>query len=174
MLILTPEDVKFCFVKQSPSNALMGIKYGNWCFYFEKFLNLDLNTVKIKYQDWSEEAEKKGELRAILEKDGGVYLCVDSGKLEPLTLSEAIVKIAENMKSSQELEKTFHHRSWRRSRKCFQGKKAVNWMIKKLNISRLEAIKLGQKCLEQDLFAHVLDCNIFEDDEKQFYFFREQ
>lgn len=59
MLILAPEDVKFCFVKQLSSEPLMGIKYGNWCFYFEKFLPLDLNTVKLKYQNWSEEAEKK-------------------------------------------------------------------------------------------------------------------
>lgn len=84
------------------------------------------------------------------------------------------MNIGQRMKNSQELEKTFYHRSWRISRKCFVGSKAVTWMINKLNISRMEAVKLGQKCLEKQIFSHILERDVFEDDEKQFYFFREE
>lgn len=173
MLILTSEDVKPCFIKQLSSDLLMGVKYGNWFFYFEQFLNLDLETVKVKYQKWSEQAEKNGELRAILNKDSGIYLCISSNQLELINPSEALTNLTEKMKNCNKLEKTLYHRSWRRSRKCFQSQTAITWMTQYLNISRIEATKLGQKCLEKQLISHILENNIFQDEEKQFYFFND-
>ena len=172
MLVLAPEDVSFCFVKSPSFDLLMGIKYRNWFFGFDKFLNLDLKMVKEKYRTWSEEAEERRQLRAIVEKDAGIYLCIQLEELSLVPFSEGMVKLAEKMLNSQGLKSSYYHQSWRRSRECFLGKEAVNWIVNNYNISRLEAVRLGQKCLEKDLFVHVLEQAIFKDDDKEFYFFK--
>ncbi|MDJ0725027.1 MAG: DEP domain-containing protein [Prochloraceae cyanobacterium] len=173
MLILTTEDVKFCFVKPINLHSLMGMKYGNWYFYFNDFLNLDLEEIKIKYQQWLDNTEKSGEIRAILKTKAGFYLCVHLSELKPIAASKAIVDICQAMRNSADLEVNSRRQKLRIYKKCFVGSEAVNWMVENLNISRSEAVKFGRKCLEKNLFAHVLGENDFEDNETQLYRFQE-
>ena len=173
MLILNHEDVKSCFVKLSDSQLLMGMKYGNWYFYFHNFIMEDLEEVKVKYQKWLDNTEKPGEIRAILKKNPGFYLCVHLSQLKPIASSRAIEDICKAMRDSEKLEIGSHRQQLRIYKKCFVGSEAVTWIVENLNISRPEAVKLGRKCLEKKLFTHVLGESDFEDDEKKLYRFRE-
>ena len=173
MLILTTEDVKFCYVKLPNSLSLMGMKYGDWYFYFDNFISAELEEVKVKYQPWLENTEKSGELRAILKKDRGFYLCVHLSELKPISLDDAILDICQAMRNSDRLKIGSHRHHLRIYKKCFVGSEAVTWMTENLKISRSEAVEFGCKCIEKNLFAHVLQECDFEDDEKKLYRFRE-
>ena len=72
-------------------------------------------------------------------------------------------KICHEMHVSEELE--IKDRRWklRIFKNCFVGEEAVTWLCKRLQISRSEAIEIGQKCLEQGYFYHVLEEHYFED-----------
>jgi potassium-dependent mechanosensitive channel len=55
-------------------------------------------------------------------------------------------------------------RYWFRTyRDCFVGREAVDWMTMELDLSRDEAIDLGQLLVEKGLVHHVLDEHGFED-----------
>jgi len=151
----------------------MGMKYGNWYFYFNNFIDEDLEEVKVKYQQWLEDTEKTGEIRAILKKNPGFYLCVHLSELKPIPSSQAIEDICQAMRNSEKLEIGSHRQQLRIYKKCFVGSEAVTWIEENLHISRPEAVKFGRKCLEKNLFAHVLGEDDFEDDEKKLYRFRE-
>ncbi len=53
--------------------------------------------------------------------------------------------------------------------RCFIGSEAVAWFRKKLKISPEQAIKLGQRLIDEDWIHHVLDKQSFADD---YYFYR--
>jgi len=56
--------------------------------------------------------------------------------------------------------------------RCFLGNEAVDWISKKTKISRIDAIKLGQKMLDKGIFNHVTDQHQFKD-ESLFYRFQD-
>ena len=53
--------------------------------------------------------------------------------------------------------------------RCFVGNEAVAWFRKKLKLSQKQAIKLGQRLIDEDWIHHVLDEQDFADD---YYFYR--
>ena len=52
---------------------------------------------------------------------------------------------------------------WRVYRDCFVGREAVDWLTMELELSRDEALELGQLLVEKGLVHHVLDEHGFED-----------
>ncbi len=72
--------------------------------------------------------------------------------------------LCQEMYQSHELE--IKDRRWRLRffKKCFIGKEAVSWLCKRLQISRRQAVEIGQKCLEKGYFYHVLEEHDFQDD----------
>lgn len=56
--------------------------------------------------------------------------------------------------------------------RCFLGNEAVDWIVKKVKVSREDAIALGQKMLEKGIFQHVSEEHPFKD-EPLFYRFNE-
>lgn len=56
--------------------------------------------------------------------------------------------------------------------RCFLGNEAVDWIVKKVKVSREDAIALGQKMLEKGIFQHVAEEHSFKD-EPLFYRFNE-
>lgn len=53
--------------------------------------------------------------------------------------------------------------------KCFVGAEAVNWLMQSLDLTRDEAVRLGQSLVERRLVHHVLDEHPFRDGN---YFYR--
>ena len=56
--------------------------------------------------------------------------------------------------------------------RCFLGNEAVDWIAKKVKVSREDAIVLGQKMIEKNVFQHVTNEHQFKD-EPLFYRFNE-
>lgn len=86
-----------------------------------------------------------------------------------INFSEALYQ---KMLESSKLE--IKDRRWRFKlhKKCFVGSEAVTWLSWHLNISRSEAVKLGQIGLKKGYFAHVCKEHNFKD-EYLFYRFAE-
>ena len=82
-----------------------------------------------------------------------------------------LANICREMHLSQELE--IKDRRWklRIFEKCFVGEEAVSWLCNRLQISRLEALEIGQKCLEQGYLFHVLEEHDFKDGYFYYRFF---
>ncbi|MGC1246285.1 MAG: hypothetical protein WA865_08755, partial [Spirulinaceae cyanobacterium] len=53
--------------------------------------------------------------------------------------------------------------------RCFIGSEAIAWFRRKLKLSSEQAIKLGQRLMDEDWIHHVLDEQNFADDD---YFYR--
>lgn len=47
---------------------------------------------------------------------------------------------------------------------CFIGSETVNWMEKKYDISKAEALKLGQTLIDEKIIHHVTDDHDFKND----------
>jgi Domain found in Dishevelled, Egl-10, and Pleckstrin (DEP) len=53
--------------------------------------------------------------------------------------------------------------------RCMVGSEATTWLVRKFFISEAEAVKLGQRLIDQKLLHHVTDSHPFEDG---FFFYR--
>ncbi|MGV2831328.1 hypothetical protein [Myxosarcina sp. GI1(2024)] len=53
--------------------------------------------------------------------------------------------------------------------KCFVGSEAVEWMQSNLKLTKKQAVRLGQRLIDENLVHHVLDQHKFADD---FLFYR--
>jgi potassium efflux system protein len=54
-------------------------------------------------------------------------------------------------------------------RRCFIGANAVDWLMRREDLSRAEAVQLGQRLVERGIIHHVLDEHPFRDGA---YFYR--
>jgi len=54
---------------------------------------------------------------------------------------------------------------------CFVGSEATDWIVDKFNVSRVQAVELGQKMLGMGFFEHVSDQNKPFEDANEFYRF---
>jgi len=57
-------------------------------------------------------------------------------------------------------DRMYHFRIYKR---CFIGSQAVDWLCKTQNLSRPEAVKLGEKLREKYFFRHVVNDHVFKD-----------
>jgi hypothetical protein len=57
--------------------------------------------------------------------------------------------------------------------RCFVGSEAVDWLLREVELTRAEAVGLGQRLVERGLVRHVLDEHDFRDG-NFFYRFREE
>ena len=81
-------------------------------------------------------------------------------------------QLASEMRSPTGVEiKTRRHKI-KRYQSCFLGNEAVDWITKKVKVSRVDAIKLGQKMLEKGILNHVINEHQFKDD-NLFYRFQD-
>ncbi len=72
--------------------------------------------------------------------------------------------LVEQMRGTKGIDIRDRWDHFRLYRKCFIGYEAVQWLIKSQNISKQEALKLGQTLIEAKVFHHVHDEHDFEDD----------
>ncbi len=171
MLILTPENIKSCFVQLPGKPPSIGFQYRNWYFYVDTILKLDFEQALIKSQQWLDTPEEPGELRALLKQPkGGCRLCVHLPELQSVPEYIAMTAICEYMRTCGELNVGTQRHQLRIYQKCFVGSEAVTWLSQNLKISRKQAVEFGRSCLKQGLLHHVFGEHDFED-ERLFYRF---
>ena len=84
----------------------------------------------------------------------------------------SLKQLALDMRSSSGVEiKTRRHKI-KLYQRCFLGNEAVDWIAKKVKVSRLDAMKLGQKMLDKGIFKHVSDEHQFKDEGLFYRFLR--
>jgi hypothetical protein len=195
MLILDSDQIQYCQVKSSiepKSKTISGLIYLNNIFikvksYKKDELDLAIKECREEYLDCEERTEIP---TLIIKDDKGVALWIQDNhylvedevapSVEPDVDSDSnsnlnrisVRNVALQMHEKDGVEiktrrhklKLYHH--------SFLGNEAVDWLVKKLNISRLDAVKLGEKLIAKKIIHHVLDEYNFKD-EPLFYRFYE-
>jgi Domain found in Dishevelled, Egl-10, and Pleckstrin (DEP) len=163
MLILTPSDVESCFVQLPGNLPSFGFRYQSWYFRFGNFLRLDFQEALLKSGQWLDNPQEPGEIRALLRETKGCRLCIHLPELQHLSEDVAMEVICEQMRTSGQLKIGPHRYQLRVYQKTFIGSEAVTWLAENLLLSREEAVELGRKCLQKDLFTHIWAEHNFED-----------
>ena len=84
----------------------------------------------------------------------------------------SVRQLAVEMYSEQGVEIKTRRHKLKLYPRSFLGNEAVDWIVKKVKVSRGDAIALGQKMLDKEIFHHVTNEHSFKD-EPLFYRFNE-
>lgn len=63
-------------------------------------------------------------------------------------------------------ERQFH---LKRYSQCFIGQEAVDWLVSYLKVSRQDAVRIGQRLMDENWIHHVVDEQVFQD---EYFFYR--
>ena len=192
MLFLDYTQVKYCKL-QSNDREIPGIIYNGSVFTRKKSfpreeLEIAIKECREEYLDHPE----RSQIPTLLVKGKtsvGIWMKSDRHQQSSATLTSepqaaapnagespananriSVRQLALEMRSPQGIEiKTRRHKI-KLYQRCFVGSEAVDWISKKAKISRLDAVKLGQKMIDKGIFCHVADEHPFKD-ENLFYRF---
>ncbi len=180
MIILKPEQVKYGKLIREiagETETRLGLFYNNKLFIKEKTFN----------KDHKEEAIKRSKELTINLK-GRICLIIEDPTEFTLWSQTDDFKVPKSASKSDpipriDLEKLvaamrtiggvkIQDRRYRLTmyKQCFIGREAVDYLVKKLKISRPDAVRLGQRLIDKNLIHHVTDDHEFKD-ENLFYRF---
>ena len=194
MLFLDHTQVQYCKI-QNGDKTLPGLIYNDNLFIREKIFPKEEIEAAIKecreeYLDheersqiatllvkgkssvgiWMEDNKYKSKIIPGSSKSSSKALADSSEKANVQRIS--VRQLALEMRSEQGVEiKTRRHRL-KLYQRSFLGNEAVDWIVKKVKVSRDDAIALGQKMLDKEIFKHVTNDHPFKD-EPLFYRFNE-
>ncbi|WP_218080369.1 DEP domain-containing protein [Anthocerotibacter panamensis] len=159
------------FIFQMEELPLQGNAYG-------KTLEISLyNQVFVREQTYAKEQRAQvlnlcrerldnNQICFVVEEDQGLTLWSQGGKTEPLArflTNQSIQQIHRGL--------DVRDRRWRLKLypRCFVGSDAVLWFMQNFNLTREEALDLGQRLMDRRIFHHVLDSQPFQDG---YFFYR--
>lgn len=173
MFIVQSDQVKYCVLSSRMTDSLQpvpGLEY-------QKKLYIKGTTYDQKNRDFAlQEARNK-----LLENNGNVTLLVDAGETITLwhrdksaykvnsALTIDLPKLVTAMRNVGGLsikERSFRLKSYPQ---CFVGREAVDWLVSHLEVSRQEAVAIGQRLVKENWIHHVVDEQSFQDD---YFFYR--
>lgn len=185
MLVLNSQDIEYCQIYCPSSSTEViypGIRYQKFLFVkvasFTKnqfdsavakcrqFLdrNVAINSIVVKENDgftvWS--------ALETTAKDCSQHLVAKDNLVANLTAAE-LETIVEKMRSVFGIEVKERWYNFKRYSRCFIGSDAVKWFRKNLNLTKSEAIKLGQILVKRQIIHHVCDEHDFKN---EFLFYR--
>ena len=181
MLFIAADQVEYCQVTYSQDNQLKttdGIYYRNKLFTkLSSFPKTEKHNAIEKAKSVS--VENKGHFLVILVEESENYDVWQENHQVKL-ISQTLSNISVN---DVDLEKLVTHMRnvggiriedrWYKLRvyhRCFVGKEAVAWLMETLKISHAQAIKLGQRLVDEKWIHHVTNEHEFKD-EHLFYRF---
>ena len=197
MLFLDHTQVQYCKV-QGGDKTLSGLIYNNNLFIREKaFPKEEIEAAIKECREEYLDHEERSQIATLLVKGRnsvGIWMqnnkykanIVKSAGEPTATLAErapssskprgnqriGIRQLGTEMRSPQGVEIKTRRYKLKLYQRCFLGNEAVDWIAKKAKVSREEAIALGQKMIEKDIFQHVSNEHQFKD-EPLFYRFNE-
>ncbi len=201
MLFLDYTQVKYCKLKNN-DRAISGLIYnGNVFTRAKAFPKEELEAAIKECREEYLDHEERSKIATLLVKDKnsvGIWMQSDRFKAsdaipassedkqspeaklpsassnQPKTdLSKiSIRQIALEMRSETGVEVKTRRYKLKLYQRCFLGNEAVDWIAKRVNISRADAVRLGQKMLDKNIFDHVTNEHQFKDEEL-FYRFRD-
>lgn len=175
MLILDAKQVKYCNVTRQvggQAETIPGVAYqGN---LFVQFASYGKDQKKQAIQrSRLEFLEQKGQvLCLVIEEETGFTLWSqdDEVKLAENTPSKSDVaytiylnKLVAEMRNVGGIQIKDRQYKLRVYPRCFVGSEAVAWLTHHLNISPEEAVKIGQRLIDEKWIHHVVDEHPFQD-----------
>jgi hypothetical protein len=199
MLFLDHTQVQYCKV-QSGDQTLPGLIYNNNLFIREKaFPKEEIEAAIKECREEYLDHEERSQIATLLVKSQnsvGIWMQnnkyksnIITGSSESSTTTAAqsspdpapskgnaqrisIRQLAIEMHSEKGVEIKTRRYKLMLFQRCFLGNEAVDWIVKKVKVSREDAIALGQKMLDKGIFQHVAEEHPFKD-EPLFYRFNE-
>ncbi len=194
MLILDSAQVKYCQVSgeiENQQQTLSGLIYNNNVFIEVKSFPLaELEAAIKECREEYLDHEKRSQIATLLVKGSkNVGIWMQDNRYQP-TGDTPAAKQTPTSKSNTNLNRisirqlalemqqengvTIKARRYRLKlyQRCFLGNEVVDWLVAKLKVSRSDAVKLGQKMIDKNIFRHVTNEHAFKD-EPLFYRFCE-
>ena len=197
MLFLDHTQVRYCKI-QSGDKVISGLIYNNNLFLREK--SFPKEEIEIAIKECREEYldhKERSQIATLLVKGRnsvGIWMqnnkykskivpdsnessskaLADSGgsKVKANVQRISVRQLALEMRSEHGVEIKTRRHKLKLYQRTFLGNEAVDWIVKKVKVSREDAIALGQKMLEKNIFQHVNEDHPFKD-EALFYRFNE-
>lgn len=173
MFILTSDQVDYCVLSRHATNPTVqtpGLEY-------QRKLYVKGETFSYAHRQLAIERARM----LLLDRKGKAVLLVENG--ENLTLwchdemaqklnSASTINLQQLVSAMRTVggvpikERQFRLKSYPQ---CFVGSEAVDWLVSHLNISRQQAIQVGQRLIDDNWIHHVVDEQPFQDD---YFFYR--
>ena len=173
MFILQSEQVNFCTLKRhigEKTVQIPGIEYQRKLYakgeiYDQQHRQSAIQKAKQKV------LELKGQATILVEDCDTITLWHQDKTVEKvnpiLTLDlQKLVAAMRNIGGIQIKTRQFHLKTYRQ---CFVGSEAVDWLVSHLEISRTDAVQLGQRLMHENWIHHVVDEQAFQDG---YFFYR--
>ncbi|MGK7947506.1 MAG: DEP domain-containing protein [Xenococcaceae cyanobacterium] len=192
MLILDSDQVQYCQVVatiKGEQKIESGLIYQNNVFikvktYSKEDLQLAIKECREDYLD-NEDIEVP---TLIIKSDKDITLWLEDKRFEPKqdkVNTAATIKKKESskinlkelvteMRGSNGLEVKTRRHQLKLYQRCFVGSEAVDWLVKYLNISRKQAVAIGQKLVDKKVIHHVNDEHLFKDDNLLYRFYEDE
>ena len=192
MLILDSEQVQYCQVIatiEGQSKTESGLIYQNNVFIKVKtYSREDLQTaIRECREDYLDNEEIEVPI-LIVKAEKEVTLWLEDNRFEPqqgqsLSFSPkkkrtsekvSIHDLAAKMRKKGGVEIKTRHYQLKLYKRCFVGSEAVDWLVKRLNISRTKAVAIGKKLIDKKVIHHVCDEHSFEDGPLFYRFYEDE
>ena len=180
MQILAHEQVSYCNVisqKGDRVNNLPGVFYKNKLFCKDKFFLKNQQKEALAYGKQSF-LKSRGLIMYLLTEDTtGVTIWMENSSLKlskqryfldvvnTINIKDVVARMR-NIGGIRIKDRRYHLVLYP---KCFVGSEAVEWMRKNLNLSSEQAVRLGQRLIDEKFIHHVTDEHPFIND---FFFYR--
>ena len=196
MLFLDHTQVQYCRI-QSGDKTLSGLIYNDNLFLKEKaFPKEEIEAAIKECREEYLDHEERCQIATLLVKGKnsvGIWMqnnkykskivpsSIESSSKAPVERNSkaktnvqriSVRQLAVEMHSEQGVEIKTRRHKLKLYPRSFLGNEAVDWIVKKVKVSRPDAIALGQKMLDKEIFHHVNNEHSFKD-EPLFYRFNE-
>ncbi|MFQ3613636.1 MAG: FHA domain-containing protein [Cyanobacteriota bacterium] len=171
VLLLQPHEYQRSGVlRPGIPHPVLGLIFQNQCYYCERLLGTDLEEAIEQCRSRLEHPLEEREFCLLVQDDYGYRLALHQPQLVAVAYDSFLATTCQQMRRDIRVE----DRRWRlrKFEQCFVGSDAVTWLAGHFQISRPEAVQVGQECLQRRLFLHVLEEQDFAD-EGYYYRFRE-
>ena len=196
MLFLDHTQVQYCKI-QGGDKTLSGLIYNNNLFIREKtFPKEEIEAAIKECREEYLDHEERSQIATLLVKDKnsvGIWMqnnkykshiiagssesssgtkSKSSSNSKAATQRISVRQLAVEMRSENGVEIKTRRHKLKLFQRSFLGNEAVDWIVKKVKVSREDAIALGQKMIDKGIFQHVTEEHQFKD-EPLFYRFNE-
>ncbi|MDY6939961.1 MAG: hypothetical protein SWY16_20190 [Cyanobacteriota bacterium] len=176
MLILTPDRVRYCIVTRTlngQEQKLTGLIYHAQLFVLCKSYTKDRKKEAVWWyrRNFLERSDplssfilEEPNCWSIWHQDDRVTYVMSCDVNRVLLSCLDCRKLTAQMRKKPGLHLRDRRCNFRLYSQCFSGRDAVSWMMKYLNLSRDEAIELGQQLMEKKWIYHITHEHPFLDE----------
>jgi len=161
--VVTVAQAQACGVQRFGFPLDIGLDYDQCAYHFQEWVRLE----QALAVDFALSQFRDPDRGLLVASEGGFRLYVHRPELKGLPYSAGLAGMCQRMR--QEIE--VMDRRWRLRffSRCFVGQEAVTWLATTYQISRNQAVALGQDCLLRGLISHVVSEQDFAD---AYFFYR--